>query len=182
MTSLEQIPTAIGSYAPDFEIRGVDLEVHHLARYLEKFKAVGIVFLANTSPEVGVYIERLKNLQSSMQGQGFTLIGINPHDGNQELGEGFDNMKKFATEQKLNFPYLWDSTQDVTRSFGATTMPMVFLLDATSKVRYRGAIDDNSQANAVKMDYLVAATTALLKGEAIETTTTETVGSEVRWR
>lgn len=182
MTSLELTPTAIGNYAPDFEIRGVDSEVHHLARYLEKFKAVGVVFMANTSRDVLVYIERLKNLQNSMQGQGFTLIGINPHDGNQDLGESFDNMKKFATEQQLNFPYLWDSTQDVTRSFGATTIPMVFLLDVTSKVRYRGAIDDNSQAEAVECEYLVNAIASLLKGEAIETTITEAVGSEVRWR
>ncbi len=182
MSSLELTPTAIGSYAPDFEIRGVDSEVHHLARYLEKFKAVGVVFMANTSADVKMYIERLKNLQSSMQGQGFTLIGINPHDGNQNPEESFENMKKFAAEQQLNFPYLWDSTQDVTRSFGATTIPMVFLLDATSKVRYRGAIDDNSQANAVECEYLAAAATALLKGETIETTATPAVGSEVRWR
>ncbi len=182
MSSLELTPTAIGSYAPDFEIRGVDSEVHHLARYLEKFKAVGVVFMANSSPDVKMYIERLKNLQSSMQGQGFTLIGINPHDGNQELEESFENMKKFATEQQLNFPYLWDSTQDVTRSFGATKIPMVFLLDATSKVRYRGAIDDNSQANAVKCEYLTKAIASLLKGEAMEITETETVGSAVMWR
>ncbi|MBW4664211.1 MAG: redoxin domain-containing protein [Chroococcus sp. CMT-3BRIN-NPC107] len=182
MTSLELTPTAIGSYAPDFEIRGVDNEVHHLARYLEKFKAVGVVFMANTSSDVKMYIERLKNLQSSMQAQGFTLIGINPHDGNQNPGESFDNMKKFATEQQLNFPYLWDSTQDVTRSFGASTIPMVFLLDATSKVCYRGAIDDNNQANAVECEYLAKATTALLKGEIIEATETEPVGSAVMWR
>lgn len=182
MTYLELTPTAIGSYAPDFELRGVDSEVHHLARYLEKFKAVGVVFMANTSSDVKMYIERLKKLQSSMQGQGFTLIGINPHDGNQAPEESFENMKKFATEHQLNFPYLWDSTQDVTRSFGATTILMVFLLDATSKVRYRGAIDDNSQANAVECEYLVNATTVLLKGEAIETTATEAVGSPVKWR
>jgi peroxiredoxin len=182
MTYLELTPTAIGSYAPDFEIRGIDSEVHHLARYLEKFKAVGVVFMANTSGDVKMYIERLKNLQSSMQGQGFTLIGINPHDGNQDPAESFDNMKKFAAEQKLNFPYLWDSTQDVTRSFGAKTIPMVFLLDATSKVRYRGAIDDSSQAETVKGNYLVKAIASLLKGEEIETTATEAVGSEVRWR
>lgn len=182
MTSLELTPTAIGSYAPDFEIRGVDSQVHHLARYLEKFKAVGVVFMANTAPEVKMYIERLKNLQSSMQGQGFTLIGINPHDGNQDPQESFENMKKFASEQQLNFPYLWDSTQDVTRSFGATTIPMVFLLDATSKVRYRGAIDDNSQADTVKNAYLTNAIASLLKGEEISPTATETVGSLVQWR
>ncbi len=67
MTSLDLTPTAIGSYAPDFEIRGVDSEVHHLARYLEKFMAVGVVFMANTSTDVKMYIDRLKNLQTSMQ-------------------------------------------------------------------------------------------------------------------
>ena len=35
----------INSYAPDFELPGVDDEVHHLARYLEEYRAVVFGFI-----------------------------------------------------------------------------------------------------------------------------------------
>jgi len=45
----------IGHYAPDFELPGIDDTVHHLARYLEKFQAVGVVMMRNHCPYVHPY-------------------------------------------------------------------------------------------------------------------------------
>ena len=52
-----EMGTAIGSYAPDFELPGSDESVHHLSRYLERFKAVGVVFMCNHCPYVHMYLE-----------------------------------------------------------------------------------------------------------------------------
>ena len=83
MTLLEKNGTPIGSYAPDFELRGIDDQVYHLARYLEKFRAVGVVFMCNHCPDVWLYLDRLKKLQASFHHQGFTLMGINANDATQ---------------------------------------------------------------------------------------------------
>ncbi|HEY9751085.1 MAG TPA: redoxin domain-containing protein, partial [Allocoleopsis sp.] len=74
---METVGTTIGSYAPDFELPGIDNAVHHLARYLERSKAVGVVFMCNHCPYVRLYLDRLKQIQATFQGQKFTLIGIN---------------------------------------------------------------------------------------------------------
>ena len=183
MTLIEKTDTPIGSYAPDFELRGIDDEVHHLARYLDKFRAVGVVFMGNHCPCVQLYIERLKKLQASFHHTGFTLIGINPNDPTQDSQESFDNMKSFGVRGSFNFPYLYDSTQDVTRSFGAQKTPMVFLVDDKGIVRYKGGIDDNAQKpEAVQMQYLWDAASALLAGSVIDPTSTEPCGEEVKWR
>ena len=183
MTLLEKIGTPIGSYAPDFELRGIDDQVHHLARYLEKFRAVGIVFMGNHCPCVQLYIDRLKKIQESFHHTGFTLIGINPNDATQDPDESFDNMKSFGVRGRFNFPYLSDSTQDVTRSFGAQKTPTVFLIDSKCIVRYKGGIDDNAQKpEAVQMHYLRDAVSALLTGSLINLTSTEPVGEGVKWR
>ena len=175
--------TEINSYAPDFELPGVDDEVYHLARYLENYKAVCVIFMCNHCPYVRSYLDRLKKLQSDLEPQGITLIGINANDAEKYPDDSFDNMKAFAEEQKLNFPYIRDVTQDVAHSFGASTTPEVFLLDSESRLRYRGLIDDNANdPDAVKESYLRKAIAQLQAGEEVNPSITEAMGCSLKWR
>jgi peroxiredoxin len=175
--------TPIGSYAPDFELPGIDGQVHHLSRYLEKFRAVGVVSMCNYCPNVKNYLERLKQIQQEFSSCGFTLIGVNGNAINLDLVESFDQMKTFAQLHQLNFPYLWDSTQDVTRSFGALFTPTAFLIDSEGRVRYRGQIDNNAEKpEAVNVQYLRNAIASLFGNNNIDITETEAIGTAIVWR
>lgn len=175
--------TPINGYAPDFELPGVDEEVHHLARYLEKFRAIGVVFMCNHCPYVKLYLDRLKKLQADFQDDDFTLIGINANDANQYPEDSFENMKVFAANNQLNFPYIRDVAQDVAESFGASKTPEVFLLDRDGRLRYKGLIDDNADdAAGVQVSYLRSAIAQLLKDESVEPSSTEAIGCSVKWR
>lgn len=177
MAVLERTANPIDTYAPDFELLGVDSQVHHLSRYLEKFRAVGVVFMSNRCHHVQLYLERLKKIQHLFQSQGFTLIGINPKDAVQQSNSSFEQIQGFAAQHQLNFPYLWDSTRDVTWSFGAQTTPTSFLIDRKGIIRYTGAIDDNAQSSvAAKRHYFRDAAMALLHGKKIQPVLTEPVG------
>lgn len=180
---METTGTLIGGYAPDFEIPGIDGSVHHLARYLERFRAVGVVFMCNHCPYVKMYLDRLKQIQADFQDQSFTLIGINSNDAEQFPDDSFDNMKTFASEKHLNFPYLRDVTQDVAQTFGAKKTPHVFLINQEGVVCYSGCIDDSPQdAASVQVSYLRDAIAKILNGETIKPTSTEPVGCSVKWR
>ncbi len=180
---MEKTGTPIGSYAPDFELPGVDGSVHHLAQYLKQFKAVGVVFMCNHCPYVRLYIDRLKQIQTDFEAQGVTLIGINPNDETRYPEDNFESMKRFATEYQLNFPYLRDITQDVAEAFGAERTPEVFLLDQAGVLRYSGSVDDNVQNPAgVKAPYLREAIANLLGDSPITAATTSPVGCSLKWR
>lgn len=175
--------TPIGSYAPDFEVPGVDDEVHHLARYLEKYQVVAVIFISNNCPYVQPYLKRLKELQAEFADRGVTLIGMNANDTTQDRSEGLDRMKVFATQSGLNFPYLRDVTGDVARSFGAEKTPEAFVLDSQGILRYRGQIDDNpADAAAVQVPYLRQAIAQVLQAQPVTIASTEPVGSEIKWR
>jgi peroxiredoxin len=181
VSPMETMP--IGSYAPDFELPGVDDAVHHLARYLERFRAVGVVIMGNRCPDVEGYLDRLKQIQRAFEGQGFTLVGINANDERQSPADSFEQMKHFAVEQQLNFPYLKDMTQEVARGFGADHMPQVFLIDQAGRLRYSGAIDDNPQHSAmVQHPYFHTAISQLLAGIEISPALTRSSGCLVEWR
>ncbi len=180
---MEKIGTPVGSYAPDFELPGIDGQVHHLSRYLHQWRAVGVVFLSNHCPYVLSYLDRLKSIQARFNQQGLTLIGINANDANRYPEDDFQHMKTFARHRDLNFPYLWDPTQDVACGFGAQKTPEAFLIDQSGILRYSGRIDDNPHdAEAVERPYFEQAIAALLRGGDITPTTTEAVGSPLAWR
>jgi peroxiredoxin len=180
---MEALGTAIGSYAPDFELPGTDGSVHHLARYLERYRAVGVVFICNHCPYVKLYLERLNQIQREFGDRGFTLIGINPNDAEQYPADSFDKMKEFVTSHGIKFPYLRDVTQDVAQAFGAEKTPHVFLVNQTGVLCYSGAIDDNAQeATAVSQRYLSIAIEQILAGRSNQPTATNPVGCSVKWR
>lgn len=175
--------TAIGSHAPDFELPGIDDRVYHLARYLDQYRVVAVIFMCNHCPYVGAYLERLKQLQADFQEKGFTAMGINSNDMRDYPEDSFESMKRFASFKELNFPYLRDANQDVARGFGAQKTPEVFLLDREGVIRYNGAIDDNAEEpTAVKEPYLRSAIGSLLAGESIAIASTQVVGCDLKWR
>lgn len=179
---MEMIGTAIGSHAPDFELPGIDDRVHHLARYLDEYRGVGVIFLCNHCPYVQSYLDRLNQIQTDFNDKGFTLIGINSSDASQYPENSFEQMKSFAQERGLNFPCLRDATQDVAHCFGAQKTPEVFLLDGDGILRYRGAIDDcPDRPEEVEVAYLREAIASLLSGDAIAIESTETLGSSLKW-
>ncbi|AFY32597.1 thioredoxin family protein [Calothrix sp. PCC 7507] len=183
MTILEAIDTPIGSYAPDFELPGIDDQVHHLSRYLNKFRAVGVVSMCNHCPYVELYLDRLKNIQAEFIQSGFTIIGLNASEATGDARLSLANLKAFSQRHNLNFPYLWDPTQDVTRSFGARKTPMAFLIDGNGIVRYKGQIDDRPHNPlAVGEDYLRNAIASLFKDEEIRQPETPIVGTSLIWR
>ncbi|QLE54926.1 thioredoxin family protein [Nostoc sp. TCL26-01] len=183
MIRLETIDTPVGSYAPDFELPGIDNQVHHLRRYLENFRAVGVVSMCNYCPYVNFYLDRLKNIQAEFAHQRFTLIGMNASDFSERTGSSLASMQAFAQEKGLNFPYLWDSTQEVSRSFGAIKTPTAFLIDTHGILRYRGQIDNHPQKSSfLGENYLRNAIAALFKGEDILVPETEPVGTSIIWR
>lgn len=179
---MSMIGTAIGSYAPDFELPGTDGDVHHLGRYLERCQAVVVTFLANQCPYVQSCLDCLKQLQSTLAVQNIALIGINANDPDQSPADGFAEMKTFAEAHQLNFPYLRDVTQDVAMSFGVKHTPTLFLVNSKSVLCYAGPLSDRPDTTSVDCGQLQQKVARILNGETIAPAPAEMVGSPIKWR
>ena len=169
--------TVIGTYAPDFELPGTDKAVHHLARYLDRYKAVGIVFLSNVCPDVKRVLPQLLQLQADLAPQGFTLIGINPNDTVQASTEGMEAMQQFAQAEALTFPYIRDVTQDVVQAFGASQTPEAFVLDQAGIIRYQGRVTGEGGETPLK-----DAAIAILQQQPVQTAQTQPAGTNILWK
>lgn len=133
MTGLNSLE--IGSTAPDFSLANIDGKMVSLQSY-DDAKGYIVVFTCNTCPYANVYQERIAQLHKKYAGKGFPVIAISTSDSKQDIIER-------SKEMNYPFPYLYDETQEVTKAYGATRTPQVFVLTKDQTVAYIGAIDNN---------------------------------------
>ena len=172
----------IGDTAQDFKLKNVNGKKVSLAS-IKNAKGYIVVFTCNECPYAKAYEQRIIELHQKYAPMGFSVVAINSNDKNVQPGDSFEQMKKLAKQKKYPFPYLYDESQEVAKTFGATRTPHVYVLDKDRVVRYIGAIDDNSEEPAMaKEKYVGNAVDALLSGKEVSVKETKAIGCGIKWR
>lgn len=182
----------IGDSAPDFALPGIDGKTHRLANY-QGAKILMIAFISNHCPDAHAAEGRIKKLLAELKGRSFAFVAINPNNpdslrpdelGYSKYNDGFDDMKKYAAEERFDFPYLYDGeTQAAAKAYGCLATPHVFLFDADRKLRYKGQFDDSRFADpaTVKSRDAQNAVEALLAGQPVPVEVTKPHGCSTKW-
>lgn len=185
LTTADTTGYAVGDIARDFKLKNVDGRMVSLADY-SKAKGFIVVFTCNHCPFSQAYEQRIIDLHKKYAAKGFPVIAINPNDKTRSPEDSYENMVTRSRDKKYPFVYLYDETQEIARTYGATRTPHVYLLKKTSKgnqVAYIGAIDDNSEEpTEVKEKYLGNAVDALLANKPVGTATTKAIGCTIKWK
>ena len=175
----------VGDTVADFSLKNVDGKMVSLSDY-KSAKGVIVIFDCNTCPYSKAYNSRIIDLNKKYASAGFPVITINPNDPAQSAGDSFDRMVQQAREKGYTFPYLVDESQEVSRAFGATNTPHVFILrreGSAFKLVYIGAIDDSARdQSAIKRKYVEEAVDALLEGKPVSSTRTKAIGCTIKWK
>jgi peroxiredoxin len=180
----------VGSTAPDFCLPGIDGQNHCLKDYSSS-KILVLAFTCNHCPTAQLYESRIKQLADDYRGRGVTLVAIEPNNpaavrldemGYTDVGDSLEEMKVRAAYRTFNFPYLYDGeTQKVSRAYGPTATPHLFILDADRKLRYEGRVDNNPREPLVTVRDARNALDALLAGNPVAVTKTPSVGCSTKW-
>jgi peroxiredoxin len=183
-------PLAIGAAAPDFRLPGVDGKLHSLHDY-DKSPVLVVIFTAVHCPTAEVYEGRIKKLVSEYKERGVAFVAIQPNSpkalrldemGYTDLGDSLEDMKIRAEHQRFNFPFLYDGeTQEISRKYGPTATPHVFVFDKERKLRYQGRVDSSPREVYAKVPDARNAIDAVLAGKTVAVAKTPTVGCTVKW-
>ena len=178
--------TDVGDMASGFNLKNVDGNRVSLMDYNDQ-KGVIVVFTCNTCPYSRMYEQRILELDKKFKSKGFPVVAIQPNDPGKSPGDSFSAMKDRAEEKGYTFPYLMDETQQITKAYGATNTPHVYVLEREEKdefiVRYIGAIDNNSRdASKADKHYVEAAVNSILDGKEVDQTKTKAIGCTIKWR
>ena len=170
----------IGDKAPAWkDLEGVDGQRHSLSDLADK-EVIVVVFTCNSCPVATDYEDRILGFSKKFAGQngkvGLVAINVNtlPED-------RLPKMKERAETKGFDFPYLCDETQQIGKAFGAAFTPEFFVLDRQRAVVYMGGMDDSSQVDTVKNNYLEPAVEAVLAGRSPKTAEAPAIGCRVRY-
>jgi thiol-disulfide isomerase/thioredoxin len=181
---------SIGAAAPDFCLPGIDGQSHCLKDYAAS-KVLVIAFTCNHCPTAQLYEGRIKQLAADYKDRGVTLLAVEPNNPNavrldemgySDVGDSIEDMKIRAAYRHFNFPYLYDGeTQEVSREYGPTATPHLFIFDAGRKLRYEGRVDNNPRQPLVTIKDARKAIDAILANKSVTVAKTPSVGCSTKW-
>jgi thiol-disulfide isomerase/thioredoxin len=181
---------AIGAAAPDFCLQGIDDQKHCLKDYAAS-KILVLVFTCNHCPTAQLYETRIKQLAADYKDRGVALVAIEANNpkavqldelGYTDVSDSFEEMKIRAKFRGFDYPYLYDGeTQSVSRAYGPTATPHVFIFDTDRKLRYEGRVDNNPREPLVTRKDAREAIDALLAGKPVTVAKTPSVGCSTKW-
>jgi peroxiredoxin len=168
-----------GDVAPAWsKLPGVDGEKHS-SQDQDASRLLIVVFTCNHCPVAQAYEDRLIAISRDYASRGVRMVAINC---NRLTADQLPAMQERAKARQFDFPYLFDESQQIGRSYGARVTPEVFVIDRQRRIAYQGAIDDNWQSAAqVKAPYLRQALDALLAGRKPEMAETKPIGCGIQY-
>ena len=165
-----------GDLAPAFELPATDGSTHSPAG-----STTAVVFTCNHCPYALAWHERLLAVARDYEGRARVLM-VNPNDAERYPSDSLEAMKeRVDADGGWAAPYLRDESQEVARLYGAEKTPEVFLLDATGRLRYRGAPDADYEDPSQGAAWLRGALDAVLGGREPDPVQTKPVGCSVKW-
>jgi peroxiredoxin len=173
----------LGTTAPDFHLPDTQGRIVSLHDY-DGAKALLVVFMCNHCPFVRHVLDGLLKLAKEYQRKGAAVVGISSNDVGAFPEDRPEKMAEFAQQKGFTFPYLYDATQKVARSYRAACTPDFFVFDEERKLVYRGQMDDSRPSTNVPVTGadLRAALDAVLAGGRVPEEQKPSMGCNIKWK
>lgn len=132
----------LGSPAPAFDLPDASGARFTLAD-VRGPKGLVVAFVCNHCPFVVHLARQFAVFASVARGQGFGVVAINSNDVRRYPQDAPEKMAEFAAANAWTFPYLFDESQIVAKSYFAACTPDFYLFDGALKLTYCGQFDDS---------------------------------------
>jgi peroxiredoxin len=143
--------------------------------------ATVVFWTCNHCPYALAWHDRLVDVAVDYSDRGVRVLAVNSNDAERYPADSPDAMRERFEREAWPFPYLWDSSQEVAREWGARATPHLFVLDPEGRILYEGAPDADHRDPSLRADWLRAALDAVLAGDE-PPPSTEPVGCSIKWK
>jgi peroxiredoxin len=179
MTRVDDAASAVGNLAPTFALPDTEGSIHEPGAS----PATVVVFTCNHCPYALAWHERIVAVAHDFAERGVRVLAINSNDAGRYPGDSPEAMRARVQHGEFaGVPYLRDESQAVASAYDAKTTPDVFVLDADSIVRYRGAPDAEYEDPSENAAWLRSALDAVLEGRDPDPAETSPVGCTIKWK
>jgi len=173
----------LGTAAPEFQLPDTNGRTVSLADF-KTAPVLVVMFICNHCPYVKHLRSGLAEFGRDCAGKGVAVVAINSND---VVAYPEDSPAKMAAEVKAagySFPYLFDESQRVAKSYRAACTPDFFLFDRSRRLVYRGQFDASRPGNGIPVTGkdLRAAVEAVLKGVPPSLNQAASMGCNIKWK
>lgn len=176
----------LGTPAPDFRLPDV-LSGHEVS--LEELRGETgtlLMFICNHCPYVIHVMPEIMRIANDYGAKGIGFIAISSNDVRAYPQDSPGNMKEFSESWGMDFPYLFDETQNTARAYDAACTPDFYLFDGRMKLAYRGRLDESrpreENPKPLTGKDLRGALNALLSGEPLSEIQFPSMGCNIKWK
>lgn len=184
MALTESTMLELGTTAPDFSLTDVVTGKTVRRDDFRGNKGLLVLFICAHCPYVKHVEKGLAAFGKDYSGKPVGIVAISSNDAETYPADNPVGLKHQAETQEFSFPYLYDATQSVARSYKAACTPDIFLFDSDFKLVYRGQFDGSRPGNGVAVtgEDLRAATDAVLAGKKPSADQRASIGCNIKWK
>lgn len=184
MVMVESTMLELGTPAPAFSLPDV---VTGNTISLDTFAgkaALLVMFICEHCPFVKHVQDELARIGKDYTPQNVGIVAISANSVETHPQDGPEHLKVMAETLQFTFPYCYDETQAVAKTYTAACTPDFFLFDADFKLVYRGQLDDSRPGNKLPVNGkdLRAALDTVLAGQAIAPEQKPSIGCNIKWK
>jgi len=174
----------LGTKAPDFNLDDVSTGKKYSLSDFKGKKALLVMFICSHCPYVKHVESEIARLGNEYKDKGVGVVAISSNDPAYDYDDRPEGLKEQAESLNFEFPYLFDETQEVAKSYTAACTPDFFLFDKDGKLVYRGQLDDSRPENGkpVTGEDLMKALDAVLSGGEVSEAQKPSTGCNVKWK
>jgi peroxiredoxin len=143
-----------------------------------------VTFICNHCPYVKRIRQGLADFGRYCAERGVPVVAISSNDPGTYPDDAPEKMVLEAKSAGYSFPYLFDESQSVAKSFRAVCTPEFYVFDTNGKLAYRGRFDEATPKNdvAVTGRDAQAAVDALLEGKSPSADQRPSIGCSIKWK
>lgn len=170
--------------APAFRLKDTNSNGHFSFEDLKGPKGTLVMFICNHCPFVHHVLPEILMVVNDYRVQGIGVMAISSNDVVKYPQDGPELMAEFAFRNKIDFPYLYDESQEVAKAFDAACTPDFFLFDSNDRLFYRGQLDDSRPGNNIPLsgNDLRNAIDALIYNRVLASPQKPSIGCNIKWK
>ena len=174
----------LGTTATDFELPDAVSANLYSLEDIRGEKGTVIMFLCNHCPFVKHVADEIVRVANDYRVLGFGFAAISSNDVEQVPGDHPDLMWQFARKYNFTFPYLYDRSQEVARSYKAACTPDFYLFDAGLQLIYHGQLDNSRPGNGIPVNgrELREALDSILNSRPVPGPQKPSLGCSIKWK
>jgi thiol-disulfide isomerase/thioredoxin len=174
----------LGTVAPQFRLQDTNSSFEYSYNELKGSKGTLVMFICNHCPFVIHVVDEIVRIANDYRVQGIGMIAISSNDVSNYPQDGPKLMAEFAFKNKIDFPYLYDESQEVAKAFEAACTPDFFLFDKNDKLFYRGQLDDSRPNNGISLNGsdLRSAIDAIIYNRTLASPQKPSIGCNIKWK